>query len=80
MGDELNVLDWTDIGTVVGGAKPQTAEIVKTLQERCQSLVDDWVVRGTFDDSPPDAETDDSAAGLGPCPSSSRVLLLRYEE
>ncbi len=35
MGEELNVLDWADIGSVVGGAKPQTAEIVKTLHERC---------------------------------------------
>ncbi len=39
MGDELNVLDWTDIGTVVGGAKPQTAEIVKTVHERCPKVV-----------------------------------------
>jgi hypothetical protein len=39
MGDELNVLDWADIGSVVGGAKPQTAEIVKTLQERCPKVV-----------------------------------------
>ncbi len=39
MGDELNVLDWTNIGSVVGGAKPQTAEIVKTLHERCPNLV-----------------------------------------
>jgi hypothetical protein len=39
MGDELNLLDWTDIGSVVGGAKPQTAEIVKTLHERCPKVV-----------------------------------------
>ncbi len=39
MGDELNLLDWTDIGSVVGGAKPQTAEIVKTLHERCPEVV-----------------------------------------
>jgi hypothetical protein len=39
MGDELNVLDWADIGSVVGGAKPQTAEIVKTLHERCPLVV-----------------------------------------
>jgi hypothetical protein len=39
MGDELNVLDWADIGSVVGGAKPQTAEIVKTLHERCPAVV-----------------------------------------
>jgi hypothetical protein len=39
MGDELNVLDWADIGSVVGGAKPQTAEIVKTLHERCPKVV-----------------------------------------
>jgi hypothetical protein len=39
MGDELNVLDWADIGSVVGGAKPQTAEIVKTLHERCPNVV-----------------------------------------
>ena len=39
MGDELNVLDWADIGSVVGGAKPQTAEIVKTLHERCSNVV-----------------------------------------
>jgi hypothetical protein len=39
MGDELNVLDWADIGSVVGGAKPQTAEIVKTLHERCPNVM-----------------------------------------
>jgi len=41
MGDELNLPGFgdLDLGSITGGAKPQTAEIVKTLHERCPEVV-----------------------------------------
>ncbi|MGH9322651.1 MAG: hypothetical protein ACRD21_02565 [Vicinamibacteria bacterium] len=38
MGDELGVADFSG-ADIIGGAKPQTAEIVKTVHERCPELV-----------------------------------------
>lgn len=36
---KLGLRDAGDIGTIIGGAKPQTAEIVKTVHERCPGVV-----------------------------------------
>ena len=39
IGGELAVFDEAGVGEVSGGARPQTAEIVKTLHERCPKLI-----------------------------------------
>ncbi len=40
LGGEFDIFDISDgVGGVTGGAKPQTAEIVKTLHERCPKLI-----------------------------------------
>ena len=39
LGDDLALPDFGDIGSITGGAKPQTAEIVKTIHERCPGVV-----------------------------------------
>ena len=39
IGGELAIFDEGGVGEVSGGARPQTAEIVKTLHERCPKLI-----------------------------------------
>jgi hypothetical protein len=39
VGDELGLPDVDDFGSITGGARPQTAEIVKTMHERCAEVV-----------------------------------------
>lgn len=39
IGGELGIPDLSDRGSISGGAKPQTAEIVKTVNERCPEVV-----------------------------------------
>ncbi len=39
IGGELAVFDEGGVGEVSGGARPQTAEIVKTLHDRCPKLI-----------------------------------------
>ena len=39
MGSELNPLDFGDFSEITGGARPQTAEIVKTMHDRCPEVI-----------------------------------------
>lgn len=39
VGDELGIPDFDDFGSITGGARPQTAEIVKTMHDRCPDVV-----------------------------------------
>ena len=39
IGGELAIFDDGGVGEVSGGARPQTAEIVKTLHDRCPKLI-----------------------------------------
>lgn len=39
VGGEFAIFDEGGVGEVSGGARPQTAEIVKTLHERCPKLI-----------------------------------------
>ncbi|TDI37072.1 MAG: hypothetical protein E2P02_23595 [Acidobacteria bacterium] len=39
VGGELTIFDEGGVGEVSGGARPQTAEIVKTLHDRCPKLI-----------------------------------------
>jgi hypothetical protein len=39
VGGELGIPDLSEGGSINGGAKPQTAEIVKTVNERCPEVV-----------------------------------------